>query len=211
MRITSAPFLAAAFLLAALPAVPHRAEADTGVLRCRMPDGTSAYTNKACSAFGAEAVPLPADMLGRIERDQRREARLAGIDVPDAASQAMQVGVRRSVQRGCAVDPQQLADDLAASVAMRDVNRVAESFDWAGMPDAQAQRVMMALERLSVQIVTGSEYFDASIGDSILWANAGTSADATAGLMQVTFADEHGNSTHDFEVRRDKGCYFLQY
>ena len=213
MRIMSVPLLASALLLAVLPAVPHRAEADTGVLRCRMPDGSSAYTNKACSAFGGKAMPLPGDVLDRIERDQRHEARQAGIEVPDAASQAapIQASVRRDVQGGCAASPQQLASDLVASVAMQDVNRVAESFDWAGMPHAQAQRVMTHLERLSTQQVADIEYFDATIGGATMVADAGSSGGADRGLMQVTFADDKGMSVLDFEVTCDEGCYFLQY
>ncbi|HSD15891.1 MAG TPA: hypothetical protein VLC71_01360 [Thermomonas sp.] len=213
MRILSAPTLAAALLLAVLPAVPHRAEADTGVLRCRMPDGTSAYTSKACSAFGGQAIPMQAEVLARIERDQRREARLAGIERPDAASQAqpLQASVRRSVQGGCASSPQQLATDLVASVAMRDVNRVAESFDWAGMRHAQALQVMTDLERLSLQVVVDTEYFDATIGGAALLADARSSVDAAAGLMQVTFTDRDVTSVLDFEVMRDEGCYFLRY
>ncbi|RZA16654.1 MAG: hypothetical protein EOP93_14805, partial [Lysobacteraceae bacterium] len=67
-------------LLATLPSIPGNAEAGTGVLRCRMADGSSVYTYKACSDFGATAAPLPGDVLTRIERDRRLESRLSGID-----------------------------------------------------------------------------------------------------------------------------------
>ena len=213
MRILSAPLLASALMLAVLPAVPHRAEADAGVLRCRMPDGSSAYTSQACSTFGGEAVPLPGDVLDRIERDQRREARNAGIEIPDATSQVepLQASLRRSVQAGCAASPQQLASDLVASVALRDVNRVAESFDWAGMPHAQAQQVMTRLERLADQSITDTEYFDATIGGATVIADARPSGAAAAGLMQVSVANGNSTSVLDFEVRRDEGCYFLHY
>lgn len=211
MRLLPTSMLAAFVLLAALPAVPQRVEANTGVLRCRMPDGTSVYTSKSCAAFGAKATPLPGDVLERIEREQHREAKLAGIDIADASSLPLQASVRRSVQGGCAGDPRQLASDLAASVAMRDVNRIAESFDWAGMQHARAQRIMSDLERLSMQVVMDAEYFDATVGAPAPAADAGTSGDGPAGLMQVTFADGNASSVRDFDVRRDKGCYFLQY
>lgn len=211
MRTMSASALAAAILLAALPAVPQRAEATTGVLRCQMPDGTSVYTNKACAAFGAKAVPLPGEVLDRIEREQRYEARLAGVAPSDQPLQPMQASVRRAVQSGCADSPGQLAADLAASVAMQDVNRVAESFDWAGMPNAQAQRVMLNLEQLARQVVTDAEYFDATLGGQVLYADAGGASDGAAGMMQVTFDNGRGTTTMDFDVRRDEGCYFLRY
>ena len=211
MRTLSASALTAAFLLAALPAVPQRAEANTGVLRCQMPDGISLYTNKACSAFGAKATPLSGEVLNRIEREQRYEARLTGVEPSESPLQPMQASVRRLPQLGCAGSPQQLAADLAASVAMHDVNRVAESFDWAGMQNAQAQRVMAKLERLSRQVVTDAEYFDATIGGQVMYAEAGTAVDGAAGLMQVTFDNGDGTSVMDFNVQRDEGCYFLQY
>lgn len=211
MRTLSASAIAAAILLTVLPTVPQRAEANTGVLRCQMPDGTSVYTNKACSAFGAKATPLSGEMLNRIEREQRHEARLTGIEPAADPLQPMQASVRRSVQRGCAGSPEQLAADLAASMALRDVNRIAESFDWAGMQNAQAQRVMSKLERLSVQTMRDAEYFDASIGGQVMFADASGSADGAAGLMQVTFDNDAGTSVMDFDVQRDDGCYFLRY
>lgn len=213
MRIFSTSVIAATMMLAALPTVAPRVEAKTGVLRCQMSDGSYAYSNKACSAFGAKAMPLPADVLNRIEGDQRREARLSGVELADTSSTSMplQVGVRRAVQRGCAADPHQLAADLAASVAMHDVNRVAESFDWAGMSNAQAQRLMSRLERLSTQVVMDSEYFDATFGGQMMVADAGGASDGSAGQMQVTLADGDSQSVLDFDVRRDEGCYFLKY
>lgn len=211
MRTFSASAIAAAILLAALPTVPQRADANTGVLRCRMPDGTSVYTNKACSAFGAKATPLSAEVLNRIEREQRYEARLTGIEPAADPLQTIQASARRAPQSGCADSPQQLAADLAASVAMRDVNRVAESFDWAGMQNAQAQRVMMKLEGLATQTISNAEYFDATIGGQTMFADAGGASDGPAGLMQVTFDNGDGTMVLDFDVQRDQGCYFLRY
>ena len=211
MRILPTSLLTATLMLAALPLLAPRVEAKAGVVRCQMRDGSHAYSNKACSAFGAKAMPLPAAVLNRIESDQRREARLNGIEVTDASSIPLQVGVRRAVQRGCADDPRQLAADLTASVAMRDVNRVAESFDWAGMSNAQAQRVMSRLERLSTQVVMDAEYFDATIGGQVMLADAGRTYAGSTGQMQVTVADGSNESVLDFDVRRDEGCYFLKY
>jgi len=79
MRILPTSLLAAALVLATLPMVAPRVEAKTGVLRCQMSDGSYAYSNKACSSFGAKAIPLPADVLNRIESHQRHEARFKGI------------------------------------------------------------------------------------------------------------------------------------
>jgi len=211
MRILPTSMLAATLMIAALPMVAPSVEAKTGVLRCQMADGTYAYTNKACGAFGAKSIPLSGEVLNRIERDQRREARLNGVDDAQASPMPLQVGMRRSVQRGCAADPGRFAADRTGSGGWGDVNRVAESFDWAGMSHAQAQRVMARLERLSTQVVVDAEYFDGSIGGQVLFADAGGGIDGSAGQMQVTVADGPRESVLDFAVRRDEGCYFLQY
>jgi len=203
----------------ALPAIPQSAKAATGVVRCQMPDGTSVYTNKACGAFGATSKPLPVDVLARIARDQRRQATLTttqmgteaeGLLPNDLASAP--APVRRPVSRGCATTPQQLALDLQGAVALADVNRIAESFDWAGMGNEQAQRIMARLAQIARRPVRDAEYFDASIGDGLVFADASDQApDGAAGLLQVTFDAGDGDSIVDFDVRRDEGCYFLRY
>jgi len=198
--------LAATLLLAALPSIPQRADASAGVLRCQLPDGTSLYTNKACGDLGGKAVPLPAEVLDRIARERRYEARLTGLPghmlaLADGAPRMAQAGPRRAVANGCARDPQQLALDLQASLALRDVNRVAESFDWAGMRNAQAQAVMDQLGRLATrEALVDAEFFDAELG----------TADE-AGLMQVTFENDGATRVDAFEVSLDSGCYFLRY
>lgn len=204
MRTLSASAIAAAVLLATLPAVPKPAEANTGVLRCQLIDGSTVYTNKACSDLGGKATPLPADVLNRIAREQRHEARLYG--TPEDALDATQpgssmAGTRREVAMGCAASPQQLASDLAASLALGDVNRVAESFDWSGMQNARAQRIMDQLDRMAGrEAVLDAEFFEATLG-----------ASDQAGLMQVTFASDGNTRVDDYEVSLDSGCYFLRY
>ncbi|MEO5962072.1 MAG: hypothetical protein ABIO75_08550 [Thermomonas sp.] len=220
MRPLFTSALAAAIAMAVLPAIPQRAEAGTGVLRCEMPDGTSAYTNKGCGALGAKSTPLSADVLARIASDQRHQQELVALqsgieaDVTADTSDDAQtlVPLRRPVARGCATTPQQLALDLQGSVALKDVNRVAESFDWAGMGNEQAQRIMARLEQVAQRSVRDAEYFDARIGQGASFADAGmSSVDGAAGLLQVTFDAGNGNSIVDFDVRRVKGCYFLHY
>ena len=208
--------LAAAIAVAVLPALPHQAFA-TSVLRCQMPDGSRLYTNKSCASFGASAAPMDAHVLNRIKSDQRRQVRIAaesnGEDV-EAALAELDAGrmingvvpVRRPVASGCAASPQQLALDLQASMAAGDVNRVAESFDWAGMANAQAQQIMRQLEAMAAsQQVVDADYFEASIGSGVELAGHG-------GLMQLTFASA-GNATRvdNYDVTREKGCYFLRY
>ena len=112
---------------------------------------------------------------------------------------------RRPVSSGCAATPEQLASDLQASLAIGDVNRVAESFDWAGMRNDQAQQIFRQLERMSAsQQVVDADYFEATI------RYGGTLAD-TSGMRQLTFASAGNTNVDDFEVTRQNGCYFLRY
>lgn len=216
--LTSA--LATAILLVVLPTIPRRAEAKTGVIRCQMSDGSSAYTNQACGTLGATSMPLSADVLSRIASEQEHESRRvslqAGIDAESIPATIGEVtaGVpsRRPLARGCATTPEQLAMDFHGSVALGDVNRIAESFDWAGMGNQQAQRIMVRLEQIAHRPVRGTEYFDASIGAGMQFADAGDQPSrGEAGLLQVTFDAGNGNAIVEFDVRRDKGCYFLRY
>lgn len=203
MRIFPASALAAAVLLLALPAIPHRAEANTGVLRCRMPDGTSAYGNRACSDLGATAAPLSADVLNRIASEQRREARASGVD--DDAIAALSTsnpfsGIRRKAPGGCATSPAQLGLELQSSLAMGDVNRVAESFDWTGMRHAQARPIMDRLGRMaSRDRIVDAEFFQAERGGP-----------RDAGLMHITFASDGITRVDDYAVSTNSGCYFLR-
>ena len=88
---------------------------------------------------------------------------------------------------------------------MRDVNRVAESFDWSGMRNQQAQHIFKQLERMSAsQQVIDADYFEATI------SYGGTLAD-NSGMMQLTFASGGSTNVDDFEVTRQNGCYFLRY
>jgi hypothetical protein len=204
MRTLSASAIAATLLLAALPAVPQRAEANTGVLRCEMPDGTSVYTNKACSDSGAKASPLEAEVLNRIAREQRHEARLSGATeemVASIAPRMQAMAAPRPASSGCADSPEQLARDLQASLAVGDVNRVAESFDWAGMQHRQAQPIMDALDRMAGRdALVNAEFFQADLGGG-----------GNAGLMQVTFDSDGATRIEDYEVSANSGCYFLRY
>jgi dTMP kinase len=142
----------------------------------------------------------------RIERERRYESALTGEPLVDTGllASAAPSGARRPMSSGCAATPEQLARDLQASMAMGDVNRMAESFDWAGMQHASAMQVMARLERLGVQALVDAEYFDATIGIGAVDA-------AASGVMQVVLDDAGARTVADFDVRRSSGCYFLRY
>jgi len=199
-------------LLMAIPATAplHAASA---ILRCQSPDGTLVYTDKACGAFGAKAAPIPGELLGRIYRDEAR----FGDDVDSAvASPSIAPAIRRSASSGCARTPTQLAMDLRGSLALGDVNRVAESYHWVGMSSRQGERTLDRLQHLIGKPVLDSHYFDAQIGmasdaDGVMLASNDDSIGGDAGMLQLVLGGDESRSAIDFDVHRYAGCYFVTF
>lgn len=211
--LRSAFLAVAVLLLSALPAaVP--VQATSAILRCQSPDGTLVYTDKACSAFGAKSAPIPGDLLTRIYHDESRYA--DGAEIPAAALPA---AARRDPSRGCARTTTQLAMDLRASLALGDVNRVAESYHWVGMSSDQGERMLDRLQALTGRPVLDSHYFDARIGAATLdGMDAGALASnadigGDAGMLQLVLggARDAARSAVDFDVHQYAGCYFVTF
>jgi hypothetical protein len=113
--------------------------------------------------------------------------------------------------------------DVHAALALGDVNRVAESYHFAGMSSDAGERTLDRLQRLVGRPVLESQYFDASIA-SAGGAGVGTSGfvdgatllagsgDGGTGMLQLVLGNgEGGASTVDFDVRRYAGCYFVRF
>ena len=212
MKTLSLSALVAAFALAGLPS-PRAAGASTGIQRCAAPDGSVAYTDKACGAFGAENAPIPDDMMTRLLATMPEGG-------PEA-ERSTRVTSRRSLASGCARTPMQLEADLLGSFALRDANRIAESFHWVGMTNAQGQRVMDRLQSLGQRRVRDAHYFDAhittlpmaetSFADTSAWqAAASTGHVAGSGTLQLQL-DGPAVTVIDLEIERYAGCYFVRF
>lgn len=206
--------LLAAALVATLAAapMPMPAAASDALLRCRAPDGTIGYTDKSCAVLGAESVPMAGELMTRIAREQARGPDgIAGTGSGSSASRpASGAPGRRSPASGCARTPVQLAMDLHGAFALGDVNRVAESYHFAGMSNDTGERTLDRLRRLVGRQVIDSQYFDASITDgSTLLAGAGG---GSAGMLQLVLGNGDGGvSAVDFDVHRYAGCYFVSF
>ena len=238
------PLLVALAISAIIGASPlvRPAQAGTGVQRCQAPDGAAVYTDKACAAFGARAMPMSSQLLTTIAREEARaeaDMMAAGTNVHSMESDGSSGGFadaempletataataavgRRSATGGCARSPTQLAMDLRGAFALRDVNRIAESYHWVGMSDKGAYRIMERLQSLARHEIADSQYFDAQIssgggmdGDSMGWTatSSASSIGGSAGVLQVTFADDGRTlSVTDFDVERYGGCYFVRF
>jgi len=194
-------------LLAAIPVSPQ-AHATTGIMKCAMPDGSTVYSDRACQG-GSKAVPISGELLTRISRDEAHST--------DAIeSDAIPVPGRRSVSAGCARSPAQLEMDLRGSIALGDVNRVAESYHWVGLSTREGERVLDRLQRMTREPVADAHYFDATISSSPLGADAIEIASAgpasgSAGMLQLQLGRGAGSSVVDLNVERYAGCYFVRF
>jgi len=196
-------------LLAASLPLTTPAQAGAGIQRCEAPDGTFVYTDKACAALGATARPLPSEVLNRIAREEANSPpspEYAGATSPTVVAPI----ARRSAAAGCARSPTQLSMDLRGSLALGDVNRLAESYHWVGMTQSQSKPIMQKLERLASQPLEGMQFFDAQIGPGGVQLASAGSSNAAAGVMQLRFGGEL-RQVLDFEVARYSGCYFIRF
>jgi len=207
--------LAAAGLVLSFVAAPAPApaqDAGTGIQRCVGDDGTAIYTDKACTALGATASPMRGELLNRLVHTGGGGAGGA-MTTPDTPLPA--AIARRSPASGCARTPTQLAMDLHGAWALGDVNRIAESYHWAGLGADQGRSIMQRLERLAGQTLWDAEFFDARIGSGMMqFADASAPAatsNATVGVMQLVFDDGAGSRVQDLQVQRYNGCYFVRF
>lgn len=188
------------------PSLMPTAKAATSIQRCIGADGTPIYTDKPCRLLDAQRAPMSGELLSRIAREQASGAAIG--DIKGTLATAPTVA-RRSAASGCARTATQLTMDLQGSWALGDVNRLAESYHWAGIEHRRAQRIMKQLERLASQPLLQAEYFDATIGGGgMQLADATGDRAGPAGVLQLTLS---GAGMQDFDVERYRGCYFIRF
>lgn len=203
----------ATLLFAALPA-PRAAQASTALQRCTSADGSEIFTDKPCAAFGAQSAPIPAPMMTRLARTFERDDGTVDASTPLPGTASAPVG-RRSAASGCARTPRALEMDLRGSLALGDINRIAESYHWTGLGDSDAKRILARLEDMAGEPVRDMHYFDAQVGGGAfgnLYADASGAAPATgnAGTLQVQLGDGSVRVV-DLSVQRYAGCYFVRF
>ena len=207
------PLLAAALTLALAAAPAPGPVHATSIQKCQSADGSIGYTDGSCKVFGADATAISSRLL-----DMPADTTVA-VAYPQMEATGVAMGSaigRRSPADGCARTPTQLAMDLRAALAQGDVNRVAESYHWAGMPNDQAQRVLDRLQQLVGRTVVDSRYLDASYGSAQgMWRASSDNAMPAAGngTLQLLLAgdDAPGAGSLDFDVHQYAGCYFVSF
>lgn len=212
--------LAVAVAAVALPAsAPVHASSNIQIQRCIAVDGAEVYTDQACSRLGADALPLPSELMARITEDRAAERRRDPLRGTVDAARPLDIGMmpvgRRSPESGCARSATQLAADLRGALALGDVNRVAESYHWAGMSVQAGRPVMDRLQDLSTKEVLEGRYYGGRrgfSGDAASTASADDGPDAgSTGFLELVVGGGEAQSVIDFEVYRYRGCYFVSF
>lgn len=199
-------------------ATPARSAPSASALieRCTAADGTSIYTDRPCALSDAQPAPLSAGLLARLA-SERHVALLQGDDatVPVTLGDASgaPAASRRAAAAGCARTPQQLANDLRGSLALGDVNRLAESYHWVGMSYRQGERMMDRLARLLGRQALDSRYYAAQIASLSGGGmpDAGDTRGGDGGILQLVLAGRGASSVVEFDVHRYAGCYFVSF
>lgn len=210
MRISAiaVPSLLLLSTLALVRSPDALATGDAVLQRCEAADGHAVYTDKPCAMFRAQPTRISDDLSLRLALDNARDADRApatGLHADASAPLQTSNPGRRSLAAGCARSPGQLSRDLVGAFALRDVNRIAESYYWVGLSHRQSLPVMKQLERLSAKPLADARFLSAWIGSGEVAASA---IPDDGGLMQLVFAGDGGRIV-DFEVRRYAGCYFI--
>ena len=214
------PLFAAVALTLACTAIPAPAplQAATSLQKCRSADGSIGYTDGSCRVFGNDSTTISSKVLDVPAGPSPAGFPLSGEAFAAAEMSTTYAPGRRSPADGCARTPTQLAMDLHASIALGDVNRVAESYDWAGMSNEAGQRTMDRLQGLIGRPVLDSRYLDASIGFGggmamLASSDPAAAAAGDAGMLQLLLADGDGGhaTSIDFDVHRYAGCYFVAF
>ena len=209
------PLLFATALLVAAPAIfPSQTAEASPIQRCAA-GGSVIYTDKVCKSIGAMAMPMSSELIRNLARVQSEVAAVDGsAAVPadraeEIASAQAYLAARRGT--GCARTGEELALQLRGSVSMGDVNRIAASYNWAGMRSSQASSVMSRLEALGRTPVTAAHYYNASIGDAAMMTMmpAALRDGGSAGFVQLV--QGNGTSVTEFDVQRVAGCYFVSF
>ena len=214
MKPATLSAIATAIIALALP-WSQSVSASSGIQRCEASDGTAIYTDRGCPAFGAKALPLPGELLGRIAAEEARHADSSAPATLGALEATAPAG-RRSPQSGCARSKQQLLADMRGSFAQHNVNRLAESYHWVGKSNRQAQQQMLQLERMAKLSLQQARLFEYSIsmGDMDAGGDTYVSADVhpsrLTGNLHLTLANGASLQVVDLDVTRYAGCYFAK-
>jgi hypothetical protein len=165
LRVPLSPVLFGVALVVSLAVAPAARSASGAIVHCMSRDGSSLYTDRPCAFAGARPAPMSGALLARLTSDARL-ARDQGLEasLPIGVGDVMPSTVpRRPAAEGCARSPRQLAADVRGSLALGDVNRLAESYHWVGMHTREGRRTLERLGHLLGHQAVDSQYYAAQL------------------------------------------------
>src|SRR5688572_6669078 len=122
---------------------PSRAEAQS-IQKCDGPDGTTIFTDKPCSAFGATLAREYGFDGAALETSAPAQLR----EPPQNMTEDGVVGNGFAIN-GCARTQGELIGGVREAMARGDVNRLANYYHWTGMGTQAAFAVMDRLDRMA--------------------------------------------------------------
>ncbi|GGD43849.1 hypothetical protein [Pseudoxanthomonas indica] len=182
-------------LLSAVVAAPA-ARAQDAVHRCTAMDGETVYTDKKCEDVGAM------DRLPRI--------------TPEGSTSS--TGLYRGT---CSRTLSDLVYQITAAVDAHDVNRLAGVYDWSGVSDAGANRVLDQLEAVvnrplvDIAPVRPAQPVTDPLGGNVVDANSDgyypqTNSQRPIGLrLEQTLKNSATPSRTVFGLRRSYKCFWI--
>lgn len=180
--------------------LPHAGAASAQDVRaCLQQDGSVVYTDALCGVEQSEKSAEPPVL-------QAPAARTRTPAVPPPA---------------CSRNPEQLQWAVRAALDARDVNALARSYHWTGVSSAQAEALMIRLERLArtpvldIQLTyseTGAPAADA-LPEEDQDPPSESQARVPAALKVVSYREDGGAGTAStaFRLQRHFECWWIRY
>ena len=184
------------FLLPGLFAPAPQAHAQ--VRRCVSASGSLVYTDRLCPDIGATAAVTPA--------------------VPAGSG-----GSASTLRSLCARNVRDLAYGLESAVQSGDANQISSLYDWTGVGNAEAERLMDHFDRIAtrafVDLVPVYASADtaaptdgpAPAGDPVATATPAPSGRRLVGLrIEQVLSDGHTPSHENFGLIKRMGCWWIR-
>lgn len=181
--------------------LPHAGEAPAQDVRvCLQQDGSVVYTDALC---GGEQSEKSAEQP--VAQTPAARTRTPAVPPPPA----------------CSRSPEQLQWAVRAALDARDVNALAESYHWAGVSSAQAEALMIRLERLArtpvLDIQLTYEDTGAPAADALPEEDPDPPSESRprmpAALKVVSYREDGGVGTVStaFRLQRHFECWWIRY
>ena len=196
-------------LLEGVPTVPVQAQ----VRRCLSSAGSVVYTDRQCPDIGATSVMAPIS--------------------PAAGG----IGTASSLRSMCARNVRDLAYGLESAVQSGDANQISSLYDWTGVGNAAADRLMNHFDRIATRtfvdivpifaVIDGTPLPDVPIHPADSTSTAATTQSPApiptpiptptqpsrrlVGLrIEQVLSDGHTPSHETFGLRRRMGCWWIR-